>query len=82
MPPRTPIEPKTNQPAGQLAPGEVVTDGATQARNQEAEALRQMGPQNTLDINEGGRTNDSSEPRNPDGAVHGLPKPALKGTWR
>lgn len=57
-------------------------DAATQALQQEQDALQQMGAKAQLEINEGGRTNDSHEQHNPDGAVHGLPKPALKGTWR
>lgn len=59
-----------------------VPNGAQQAASQEREALRQMGTDAKLAINEGGRNNDSSESDNPEGAVHGLPKPALKGTWR
>ena len=72
--------PQTQQPVRDRA-GDVA-DGATQAHDQEAEALRQMGDKRKLHINEGGRTQDSSHPDNPPGAVHGLPKPSLKGTWR
>lgn len=57
-------------------------DGATQAFNQEQDAVAQMGTDATTSINEGGRTNDSHAQTNPKGAVHGLPQPALKGTWR
>ena len=62
--------------------GGVQRDGAEQAMDQEQAAVTQMGNNAQLGINEGGRTNDSSEQHNPEGAVHGLPKPALKGTWR
>jgi hypothetical protein len=62
--------------------GQPVPSGAAQARSQEQEAVAQMAGQAQLAINEGGRTNDSSATENPEGAVHGLPKPALKGTWR
>jgi hypothetical protein len=59
-----------------------VPDAATQGHSQAREAVRQMGEKNKLNINEGGRTQDSSAKDNPPGAVHGLPTPALKGTWR
>ena len=75
--PKTP----TRQP-GTAPDNHEVPNGAEQAASQEREALQQMGTEAQLAINEGGRSNDSSERGNPEGAVHGLPKPALKGTWR
>jgi len=63
-------------------PGERQGDGVAQGLDQEQQALEQMGDQAKLNLNEGGRTNDSSTPDNPEGAVHGLPQPALRGTWR
>jgi hypothetical protein len=71
----------TRGPTAPVAQGRA-KDGAAQALEQEQEALAQMGDKSQLSINEGGRTNDSSTPDNPKGAVHGLPQPALKGTWR
>lgn len=59
-----------------------VADAATREHEQAKEALQQMGDKSKLQINEGGRTQDSTHTENPPGAVHGLPKPALKGTWR
>lgn len=59
-----------------------VADAATREHEQAKEAIKQMGDKSKLQINEGGRTQDSSHTENPPGAVHGLPKPALKGTWR
>ncbi|RYF45709.1 MAG: hypothetical protein EOO38_15530 [Cytophagaceae bacterium] len=72
------------RPQGQAAPDRAgdVGDAATQEHAQAREAVRQMGDKNKLNINEGGRTQDSSAKENPPGAVHGLPTPALKGTWR
>lgn len=72
--------PQTQQPLNDRE-GDVA-DAATREHEQAREAIRQMGDKSKLQINEGGRTQDSSETENPPGAVHGLPKPALKGTWR
>lgn len=55
---------------------------AVQEQEQMHEAVVQMGAPDGVAINEGGRTNDSRHQDNPPGAVHGLPTPALKGTWR
>lgn len=68
----------SNPDQAKMRPG----SGAEQAFEQERQAVTQMGEGAQLGINEGGRTNDSHEQHNPEGAVHGLPKPALKGTWR
>jgi hypothetical protein len=61
--------------------GQVVPTGADQSDAQARDALAQMGDEAKLQLNEGGRTNDSRAQKNPPGAVHGLPQPALKGTW-
>jgi len=84
MPPDTKKSEPTAKTQGRhiLGPRERQGDGAAQALHQEQEALAQMGDKAQLGINEGGRTNDSSTQENPKGAVHGLPQPALKGTWR
>lgn len=55
---------------------------AVQEQEQMREAVLQKGEAGGVGINEGGRTNDSTHQDNPPGAVHGLPTPALKGTWR
>lgn len=59
-----------------------VADAATREHEQAKEAIEQMGDKAKLQINEGGRTQDSTHTENPPGAVHGIPKPGLKGTWR
>jgi hypothetical protein len=58
-----------------------VPDGRIQEFERTKETLRQQRDAH-LDINEGGRSNDSSERHNPPGAVHGIPKPSLRMTWR
>lgn len=57
-----------------------VADAASREHQQAKEAIEQMGTGSKLQINEGGRTQDSTHTHNPPGAVHGLPKPAIKGT--
>ena len=59
-----------------------VPNHAAQEQEQMQAATEQMGAANKMTLNEGGRTNDSSVQKNPEGAVHGVPQPALKGTWR
>lgn len=55
---------------------------AVQEQEQMREAVLQKGEADGIGLNEGGRTNDSRAQENPPGAVHGLPAPSLKGTWR
>ena len=64
------------------ARGGHVPNHAAQEQEQMQAAVEQMGEDNALQLNEGGRTNDSREKENPKGAVHGVPLPSLKGTWR
>jgi hypothetical protein len=58
-----------------------VPDGRIQELTRAQEILRQQDAAR-LELNEGGRSHDSSERGNPPGAVHGVPKPSLRGTWR
>lgn len=59
-----------------------VGNQAEREHAQAKEALTQMNGKQKLDINEGGRTQDSTERENPPGAVHPIPTPAMKGTWK
>ena len=62
-----------------------VPDGRIQEFERTKETLRQQREAHHhghLDVNEGGRTHDSSERHNPPGALHGVPKPSLRMTWR
>lgn len=88
---RKPSDAKPSTPAPQRVPSAqqsshdrdgTVPSHAVQEQDEMQAATEQMGEHNRLQLNEGGRTNDSRETENPEGAVHGLPAPALKGTWR
>lgn len=85
--PQTPSTKPRPVPAKETAEhdrGGAVPQHAVQEQEQMQAATEQMAAhkEKHLAINEGGRTNDSSHTENPPGAVHGLPQPSLKGTWR
>lgn len=68
--------------AAPRCPGDgTVPDRRQQEMEQARESLRQQ-TKHRLDVNEGGRSHDSTWARNPPGALHGLPTPSLHITWR
>ena len=63
-------------------PSRQVEDSDTRENAAAREVIANSPQGRKLRINEGGRAHDSSETRNPPGAVHGLPQPSRRDTGR